>query len=244
MEMFEVGGCVRDELLGVTSKDRDFTVVLSGNEDGWHTMGGNDPFRVMSRELTSRGFKIFLESPQFLTIRARFPKDHPVHPNVAADFVLARKEGTYADGRRPDSVEPGTLLDDLARRDFTVNAMAKDAAGNLIDPFGGQQDLADGILRAVGDADERIREDSLRILRALRFSITKDMMIDPALTHAMLMNADLLYNVSVERVREELEKMFRHNTWMSMQALQHEFYGIGEIVIEDMKIRLKPTLEK
>lgn len=225
MEMFEVGGCVRDEILGVKSKDIDFTVVLSGNEDGWHTMGGNDPFKVMKFELERLGFKIFLESPEFLTIRAQFPKREwqtGAKPNLTADFVLARKESDYTDGRRPDKVEVGTLMDDLRRRDFTMNAIAKGTDGSLIDPFNGVGDIADRLIKAVGDPVERLSEDALRAVRALRFSVTKGFRIDMSLRFAMQDEEvlDAIENkISDERIQQELSKMFRFDTVASLDAL-------------------------
>ena len=87
------------------------------------------------------------------------------------EITTYRTETGYSDGGIPDSVEfTRSLTEDLKRRDFTVNAMAMDADGNIIDPFGGRRDLEARILKAVGDPDERFREDGLRIMRALRFS--------------------------------------------------------------------------
>lgn len=231
IEIFEVGGCVRDEILGTPSKDVDFSVIAPS-------------FEAMSDFLVEHGIKIVVSKPEFGTIRGVAPKSGFRGFKGGLDFVWARKEGPYSDGRRPDWTKPGTLLDDLSRRDFSMNAMAKDEAGKIIDPFGGQNDLRDGMIRTVGDPDDRIREDSLRIMRALRFSITKRMFLDARLVDSMLRNAHLLENVSVERVREELEKMFAFDTFTSMTALQHQFFEIGEIVFVDMGIRLKPSLEK
>lgn len=217
MEKYLVGGAVRDELLGTKSKDLDYTVVLSGNEDSWHTMGGNDPFRVMVRELENQGYKIFLETPEYLTVRAQTPDR-----KETADFVLARKESDYTDGRRPDKVEIGDLHTDLARRDFTFNAIAKAADGTLIDPFNGQQDIAARIIRAVGNPMERLTEDALRAVRALRFSVTKGFIIDRELQFAMR-NITVLdairYNVSDERIQQEVSKMFRYSTLASLSIL-------------------------
>jgi hypothetical protein len=180
------------------------------------------------------GFKIFVETPEFLTVRAQFPKpDQRVNAlnydilayggkNLTADFVLARKESDYTDGRRPDAVEPGTLEDDLARRDFTMNAIAKAPDGRLIDPFNGQVDIADRIIRAVGDPYERLTEDALRAVRALRFSVTKGFKIDPELEKAMddrEICEKIKWKISDERIQQELSKMFRHNTIDSLYAL-------------------------
>jgi tRNA nucleotidyltransferase/poly(A) polymerase len=223
MKIFEVGGCVRDEIMGVPSKDIDFSVVM---EDSDFPGPGTvvhvpDAFSQMEAILTNRGFKIFLSTPQFFTVRAQFPKSSS-RGNLTADFVLARKESEYTDGRRPDTVEIGTLEDDLARRDFTMNAIAKDANGTYIDPFNGQHDIAARIIRAVGDPNERLSEDALRAVRALRFSVTKNMTISPDLRFAMetfrVLDA-IKAKISDERIREELSKMFRFNTFDSIIML-------------------------
>lgn len=232
MEMYEVGGCVRDELLGVKSKDIDFSVVLDPSEitprrTRKGTMVERTPFEVMDDELTRRGFKIFLRTPQFLTIRAQFPRMDNLalvgrdRRNLTADFVLARKEGEYTDGRRPDKVEVGTLTDDLRRRDFTMNAIAKDAEGNLIDPFGGREDIEKRQIRAVGSAHERFEEDALRMLRAVRFKVTKGFTLHHDIMQA-LHNTDLLerlVSVSDERIMDELNKALRFNTLRTLQVL-------------------------
>lgn len=234
MEFYEVGGCVRDEIMGVKSKDIDFTVVLNDGDfdDPALTVNAEtDPFKVMEAELRRRGFKIFLSTPEFLTVRAKFPNPKGLTSiknewaGMDADFVLARKESTYTDGRRPDTVEPGTLMDDLARRDFTMNAIAKDAEGNLIDPFDGQRDIAMGIISAVGDPAERLAEDALRAVRALRFMVTKQMKVDPGLRFAMQTYSvlDAIENkISDERIAIEMQKMFRFNTPASIR-LMNEF---------------------
>lgn len=243
MEFYEVGGCVRDEILGIKSNDIDFTVVLEDHET--HLMGVAqdhgveiDPFTYMARMLKQMGFEIFLETPEFLTIRAKFPKGHK-HSGLTADFVLARKESDYTDGRRPDKVEPGTLLDDLARRDFTVNAIAKDADGTLIDPFFGQFDIQKRIIRTVGDPRERFEEDALRIVRAMRFSVTKGFVIDHYTWLAMHDMVDSVSKVSAERVREELTKMFNADPMRTIVTLdQYRMFPI----IFDMGINFQPTM--
>lgn len=223
MQMFEVGGCVRDEILGTPSKDIDFTVVLSPFEMG--PCGGgvrNDPFATMRKNLETLGFEIFVETPEFFTIRARFPKGNAKYKGMTADFVLARKEGEYSDGRRPDRVKVGTLEDDLARRDFTMNAIAKDHTGYLIDPFGGVQDIRLGIIRCVGDPHDRIiKEDALRGLRAVRFSVTKQFFIHDNVIEVL--DSDefrlRLRTISTERIQGELDKAFRADTAKTLKAL-------------------------
>lgn len=235
MKIYEVGGCIRDEILGVPSKDIDFTVVLEdGDNERWFN-GPGDPFWIMRNELSMRGFKIFVETPEFLTIRAQFPKSDDrvemlskeilpyMDKGLTADFVLSRKEGAYSDGRRPDRVIPGTLEDDLARRDFTMNAIAKASDGSYVDPFNGREDIARRTIRAVGDPRERILEDALRAVRALRFSVTKRFMIEGNLMKVLMFDTDvhdaIANKISDERIQVELSKMFRYDTLSSMATL-------------------------
>jgi tRNA nucleotidyltransferase/poly(A) polymerase len=220
--MYEVGGCVRDEILGIPSKDIDFTVVLAQHD--WNPIGGLEfnPFQTMVDMLKKQGFTIFVTTPEFLTARGQFPKNHPTYPGMAADFVLARKESDYTDGRRPDKVIVGTLEDDLARRDFTMNAIAKDSEGGLIDPHSGLLDIRRKLVRAVGDPLERLSEDPLRALRAIRFSVTKDFSIDRNLQDAMREPAvfhGIVDHVSDERIADELSKAFRYDTVSSILKL-------------------------
>lgn len=222
MRMYEIGGCVRDAIIGVPSKDIDFSIVLE--PDDFHIRDGafsNNPFLVMVVHLESMGFEIFLETPEYLTVRARFPKESE-YGNLTADFVLARKESDYTDGRRPDQVVPGTLLDDQRRRDFTMNSIGKDVEGNLIDPFNGIEDIDNRVIRAVGDPLERLAEDALRACRALRFSVTKGFRIEHNLGWTMeteLVLDSIRNSISDERIQQELSKMFRYDTVESLKAL-------------------------
>jgi tRNA nucleotidyltransferase (CCA-adding enzyme) len=216
-EFFEVGGCVRDDLIGIPTKDVDFTVV-SSNLD----LSVVDTFTTLHKHLESQGFTIFEARSEFLTIRAQVPINHPLRQRTnVADFVLARQDGPSSDGRRPDWVKPGTILDDLSRRDFTMNAIARDMNGELIDPFDGQTAIQDKAISFVGNPLVRIAEDGLRPLRALRFNITKGFEIDHPAWSAI--NSDLaasmIHKVSVERIREELNKMFRVDTISTLTML-------------------------
>jgi tRNA nucleotidyltransferase/poly(A) polymerase len=146
-----------------------------------------------------------------------------------------RKEGTYSDSRRPDTVDFGVSLEeDLARRDFTVNAMAYDPyKGHMVDPYKGHEDLDAKILRAVGEPDERFREDALRMMRAIRLGAELGFAIEQNTFVALANNADLLKNISKERIRDELTK-----TIMSprpMEALLHmKHTGILVHVLPDL----------
>ena len=168
-KIFEIGGCVRDELLGLHTKDIDFTVVIDQRGEN---LSVDEGWTSMKHFLLNEGFKIFLETKDCFTIRAMFPKGHQ-HEGLVADFVMARKEVGYISGTRKPILELGSLEDDMMRRDFTVNAMAKDKNGNIIDLFNGQQHLKWKLLMTPLDPMTTLMDDPLRLLRALRFSITK-----------------------------------------------------------------------
>jgi len=222
------------------SKDVDFVAVPTQQFDT-----AENAFISLSNHLKEKKFKVFLETPQFFTIRAQVPDDHPLKERTnVADFVLAREDSKNSDGRRPDFVLPGTLMDDLERRDFTINAMAI-MDGKLIDPFGGRDDINNRLLKFVGDPHERIKEDGLRVMRALRFSITKGFDIDSDAWNVInsAFGAAMLRKVSTERIRDELVKMFMHDSFSSMKILlelnepfRWDIFGRG--------IRLMPTLKK
>lgn len=216
---FEVGGAVRDKILGVNSKDVDFSVICSSLD-----LDTSVVFELLQKHLSKNEFEIFLTTPEFFTIRAKVPKNHPLNSRTnVADFVLARKESKESDGRRPLWVKCGTLFDDLSRRDFTCNAIAIDSEGNYIDPFNGISDIENKILRFVGDPMERIQEDGLRILRAFRFSITKGMEIDKETLKILysIESSEMVNKISIERIREELLKMFKHDTIKSISTIDH-----------------------
>jgi tRNA nucleotidyltransferase/poly(A) polymerase len=238
----EVGGAVRDKFLGLDSKDVDFVAIpvnpkMFANAD--------EAFVTLVNVLKVDGFDVFLETPQFFTVRAQVPDWHPLKQRTnVADFVLARKDGPSSDGRHPDFVLPGTLMDDLQRRDFTVNAMAI-LDDELVDPFGGREDLNSNLLRFVGDPKERIAEDGLRVLRAMRFCVTKGFDIEPNTWGAVNSDfaAEMLHKVSVERIRDELEKMFLANTVFTMELLADVRRKMKEAIFRD-GLRLMPTLKK
>jgi tRNA nucleotidyltransferase/poly(A) polymerase len=234
VRMFEVGGCVRDSLMGLTSKDVDFTVEAPS-------------FDAMRAHLLAENFRIFVEKAEFVTIRAAVPAGHKLRERTKdADFVLARRDGPTLDGRRPEFTEPGTLADDIARRDFTVNALARDPfTGQIIDLVGGVADIDSRTLRFVGNPMDRIREDGLRVLRGLRFMVTKKLTATPETMAAILSDeaARMLGCVSIERTRDEVEKMFAFDT---LEAL-HIFRKLPEwttAAIFRSPLRLSATLKE
>ena len=242
-EFAEVGGAVRDQLLGKKSKDVDF-VAIPPVEFSDKPCDANVAFKFLATYLKSEGFKVFLEAPGFFTVRAQVPDNHPLKERTnVADFVLARKDGPSSDGRHPDYVLPGTLMDDLQRRDFTMNAIAI-LNGEFVDPFGGQKDIEQELIRFVGDPNERIAEDGLRVMRALRFMITTGFDMEEETWEAINSEfaAEMLGKVSVERIREELEKMFFTNTIQSINILYENDLLLNAIFRDGL--RLMPTLKK
>ena len=241
-KFYEVGGKVRDEILGLVSKDVDYVAVpsedLLKDVSSAHAM-----FGVLEGYLKSEGFEIFLVTPDCFTIRAKFPKDHKYQG--VADFVMARKEVGYIPGTRQPMIVPGTLYDDLERRDFTLNALAKDDDGKIIDFFNGMEDLKNGILKTPLDCRVTFDDDPLRILRAIRFSITKGfkMSAKMALVIQYYNYLERMPVVSTERIREEMFKCFKHDTYETIQML-NEFPTLKYYIFKNTSLWLKPTMEQ
>ena len=215
-ELYLVGGFIRDRFLGLQSKDMDYTVVMSEIPNGFTPENCYD---WMVSELTDLGYEIFPvpNAKAAYTIRAKFPKGHKY--SGVGDFVLSRKEVGYVEGTRQPIVEMGTLEDDIFRRDFTVNAIAEDSNGNIIDLCNGRADLNDKILRTPTDAAVSFNDDPLRILRALRFACTKGFLLSEQVVDAIrTWNGDFSV-ISTERVDQELNKMLKHDTYETLNWL-------------------------
>lgn len=237
-KIFKVGGCVRDGLLGVKTKDIDFTFVL---DDLNKTV--EEGFKEMEQWMIDQGFTIFLSVPEMFTIRAKFPSDHKF-AKLDADFVMARKEVGYVEGTRRPILELGTLEDDLVRRDFTVNAMAEDEDGNLIDLFHGQIGLKRMVLTTPKAPQVTFEDDPLRIIRAIRFSITKGFSLTFLECYIYYFDYENKMGVvSIERIREELLKCFKHNTLKTLEVL-NTFPALRDYVFKNNILWLKPTFEK
>ena len=182
---YVVGGCVRDSLLGRKPKDWDICTSALPEQ----TQAVFSGFRTVETGLKHGTLTVVV--------------DHEPY-----EITTFRVDGAYTDHRHPDSVSfVGDLTQDLARRDFTVNAMAYSPEGGLQDPFGGQQDLSAKLIRCVGVPEQRFDEDALRVLRALRFASVYDFAIEPATVAALRKKAPDLKLVAGERVREELLKL-------------------------------------
>jgi tRNA nucleotidyltransferase/poly(A) polymerase len=171
--------------------------------------------------LTEEEFELFLVTPDCFTIRAKFPKGHKYQG--VADFVMARKEIGYIPDTRQPIIIPGTLYDDLERRDFTLNALAKDDNGEIIDYFDGMWALENKMLLTPLDAKVTMMDDPLRLLRAFRFSITKGFTISPRIWETCLMDGiveKLDKVVSQERIRDEVFKMMKHDTLKTLELFE------------------------
>ena len=182
---YAVGGCVRDSLLGLAPHDWDLCTAAC-------------PGQVMELFGEDRCIPTGLQHDT-VTVK----RDGKLY-----EITTFRTEGRYSDGRHPDSVAfVPDLREDLARRDFTINAMAYSAEEGLCDPFGGREDLARGVVRAVGEPLRRFGEDALRILRLYRFAARFGFAIDEATEAAAKQLASHLDCVSAERIEEELNKL-------------------------------------
>jgi len=194
---YAVGGCVRDTLLGRTPGDWDLTTSAQPEETA--AVFDAPEFRVIIGNGLRHG-----------TVSVAMADDS----SAVCEITTFRADGSYSDHRRPDAVRfVSDLRQDLARRDFTVNAMASapaeaGAEEEFHDPFGGRQDLAAGLIRCVGEADVRFDEDALRILRGLRFAARYSFAIEPGTAAAMHRQAPLLAHIAPERIGAELTGIF------------------------------------
>jgi tRNA nucleotidyltransferase/poly(A) polymerase len=217
-EAWIVGGWVREALLGNSSTDLDIATTLT-------------PDKV--KKLFPRTIPI---GEDYGTVIVRLEKEIEGQWEV----TTLRKEGTYGDGRRPDNVLFGDKIeDDLARRDFTINAMAIDENWNIIDIFDGEKDLQQNILRSVGNADERIAEDGLRIMRAFRFLDGEGTIrtLDRDLELAIIENKNMLENVSNERIGDEIKKILSKNNSKEILAIM-EKTGVLNCLFNELSIEI------
>lgn len=184
-DAYIVGGCVRDSLLGRVPKD-------------WDICTSAKPYEIIqcfqNRRIIETGLKhgtvaVVIDDNQY-------------------EVTTFRVDGKYSDNRHPDSVQYVSSLEtDLARRDFTINAMAYNDDAGLIDPFGGASDIKKQTISCVRNPDDRFREDALRIMRALRFASVYGFSIDEDTARSIHQNRSLLHNIAAERITSELSKL-------------------------------------
>lgn len=192
-EALFAGGCVRDEILGLVPADYDVA-----------TSATPDQVQKLFRKSLAVG-------AAFGVVEILGPRRHGelIHVQVAT----FRSDGAYLDGRRPSEVQFGSAREDAARRDFTINGMFLDPlSGELIDFVGGKDDLRLRIVRAIGDPADRIREDKLRVLRAVRMAARFGFAIEEATWKGVIDNSAAIHQVSPERIADELRRIFSHPT--------------------------------
>ncbi|MBT2569514.1 CCA tRNA nucleotidyltransferase [Planococcus sp. ISL-110] len=213
-QAYMVGGAVRDFLLGKTPHDIDVASSASPQQVKTHFK------RTVDTGIEHGTVMVLLDGE-------------------AIEVTTFRTEGSYTDNRRPDSVEfVQSLEEDLKRRDFTINAMAMTEHLDIIDPFGGKNDLGKKVIRAVGEPDERFQEDALRMLRAVRFSGQLDFVIEAGTINSIKRHAPLIHSIAVERLKAELDKVFVNpHTQKSMEYLREstltEFLPAGHLFETD-----------
>ncbi len=184
-EAYMVGGCVRDTLMGREINDYDITTNASPDE----IMRVFENYHVIPTGLKHGTVTV-------------------VSQGIPYEITTYRVDGDYSDGRRPDSVSfTSELTEDLARRDFTMNAIAMDINGRITDPFSGEKDIKNRIIRCVGNPQKRFTEDALRIMRAVRFSSQLGFDIEEDTAKALETLCERLEFVSAERIRAELDKL-------------------------------------
>lgn len=185
---YPVGGCVRDSLINRKVEDVDLTTLAR-------------PYDIR---------RVFSDK-KLIDIGKKFGTIKVIADGESFEITTFRSEGAYKDGRHPDEIQfSDTLIDDLKRRDFTINAMAFDK-GKIIDPFGGRDDLERKIIRAVGNPYERISEDYLRSLRAVRFATRLGFELEDGLKKAIRENSRKINLISKERIADEIGKILLEN---------------------------------
>ena len=212
------GGCVRDFLMGRVPKDYD--VATDARPDAVRSLFGHR---------------------RTLAVGASFGVIIVLGPKQAGNVEVAtfRTEGPYLDGRRPEHVDFASPEEDAQRRDFTINGMFYDPISEQVhDYVGGEKDLAAGVVRAIGRPADRMAEDKLRMLRAVRFAATLDFQLDAATADAVRAMAPEIHVVSAERIAQELKKMLVDPHRRRAIELAHETNLLLEILPE-----LKPVFD-
>ena len=209
-EAFIVGGCVRDSIIGLTPHDWDICTNAKPEE----IKKCFEFFNTFDSGIKHGTISIVIDGEVY-------------------EVTTYRIDGTYSDNRRPDSVTfTSDIAKDLARRDFTINAMAYNEQCGLIDPYSGRNDLLDKIIRCVGNPDFRFNEDALRIIRALRFASVYDFVIENETSKSICKNADLLKNIAVERISVEFNKLLCGN---GAEEILNNYRDVIAVFIPEIK---------
>lgn len=211
-EAYAVGGCVRDSIMHRSCADVDITTSAKPDE--------------LKKILLDNHIRFIETGIKHGTITV-------LYENASFEVTTFRTDGNYSDNRHPEQVNfVSDIKEDLARRDFTINAMAYNNSVGLVDMYGGSKDIKNKLIRAVGDADTRFKEDALRIMRAIRFSSVLGFDIEENTKKALFDNKDLLKNVSAERIYDELSKLLMGNNVFNILT---EYREIIAVCIPELK---------
>ena len=236
-EVYLVGGCVRDLLMNREPKDWDVTTNAKPEqivglfektiyENTFGTVGVVVTHDLSAQAGTTEGDVSRGTDPSLILPFAGEEK-------IIVEVTPYRIEAKYSDFRHPDEVKfSDKLEDDLKRRDFTVNALALNSKGQLIDLFGGIKDIKDKTLRAVGNPDDRFKEDALRMLRAVRFACQLDFSVSYETTESILKNSELIKKISAERIRDEFVKIIMSVNSASGIVMLQKFNLLKNIIPE------------
>lgn len=248
VKLYLVGGALRNFCLRKPIKDLDFAVEAPD-------------YATMLKYLETLGLHVWKHEPKFVSVRGRVqlaslaPFDAYLYgwpasegQTINADFTLCRAETMYSDGRHPDSVTPADIYTDLARRDFTINAMAVGEDLKLIDPYDGLLDLADGQatrIDTVGEPADRFTEDPLRMFRAVRFAVLLNGYLSTRV-HTYLINATYtLKGLPPQRIYDELLPALRHDWYLTMDYLMHYTTRLGKLLAEECPaLWFKPSMDE
>lgn len=211
-EAYMVGGCVRDSVLG--RKPHDYDICTSATPD--EVLEAFPHEEIIPTGLQHGTVTILMNDKPF-------------------EVTTYRIDGEYSDNRRPDKVEfTNNLIEDLKRRDFTINAMAYNPKTGLIDPFGGLEDIKDKRICCVGSAKDRFGEDALRILRAIRFASQLDFVIEPGTDWEIHQQCKRLENISVERINSEFCKIASSDSFCVQLLLYKDVFSLFIPELKDM----------
>ncbi|MBQ8209505.1 MAG: CCA tRNA nucleotidyltransferase [Clostridia bacterium] len=209
---YAVGGCVRDTFMGKTPHDWDITTEASPEQ----IKEVFSDFRTIDTGIKHGTVTVICE-------------------HTPVEITTFRIDGEYTDNRHPDSVKfTKDVKEDLARRDFTVNAIAYNPQEGVIDPFGGIEDIKKGIIRCVGSPDKRFNEDALRILRAIRFASTLGFEIEKTTSESIIQNENLISGIAVERISAELIKLL---TGKNVHHVLLNYKSVLAVFIPELKMQ-------
>ena len=224
-EAFIVGGCIRDCILGITPNDYDITTNATPNK----IMDIFKEFKLIKNGIKHGTVGILIDGDIY-------------------EITTYRIESGYEDSRRPKSIEfTSNIVDDLKRRDFTINAMAYNDKKGLIDEFGGIVDLKNRVIKTVGNPEKRFNEDGLRIIRAIRFSSKLGFNIEDKTLNSIYKNYHIVKNISIERITDEINKIITsknpQNIILLYKTKIFEILGIYYNFNNDNYLRLEKQLK-